>query len=70
MSMELHVKKIVKYLNYLEQQYSYNKLNGCFGLCLSSRSAVLNLGSTVDRFPGVRELGWGKNYKFIFSNLY
>jgi hypothetical protein len=32
------------------------------------RPAFLNLGS-VDRFKGVRELGWGKNYSFVFTNL-
>jgi hypothetical protein len=24
---------------------------------------------SVDRFQGIRELGLGKNYKFIFNNL-
>jgi len=34
-------------------------------------SVVLNLRSSgpLDVFQGVRGLGWGKNYDFIFSNF-
>ena len=30
-------------------------------------AAVLNLG-TVNRFQGVREFGWQKNYKYLCDN--
>jgi len=36
-------------------------------LAFTYKSVVLNLGSE-DRFQGVRELGWERNYKFIFTN--
>jgi hypothetical protein len=36
---------------------------------ISIRTGVFNLGS-VDRVHGVHELGWGKNYTFIFTDLW
>ena len=33
------------------------------------RQLFLTWGPRTPRFQGIRELGWGKNYNFIFTNL-
>jgi len=43
-------------------------------LILGTKAAVLILDpwtpkGSVDRFQGFRELGWEKNYNFIFNNI-